>query len=346
MNLEKQLGQLFIIGFRGTELAPGSLLERLFEAHEPAGVILFDRCLHSPEEGGNISDPTQLAALIAALQALSRRRLFICIDQEGGSVQRLKAERGFAPTVSAQAMGQKDSPEFTLSQSEHTAAQLAALGINVNFAPVADLNSNPDNPVIGKIGRSFAAHPEKTILHLQNWIKGHGRKGVISCLKHFPGHGSSAADSHLGFVDISTSWQEIELEPYQTLIDDGYDEMIMTGHLFNRTLDPEYPATLSKRTIDGLLRKKLRFNGIVVSDDMQMNAITGRYGFDESIQTAIAAGVDMIVIGNNLKYHQCAVEDGVAAVLSGLRKGVISEERVAEALGRIQRTKQSLEDSW
>ena len=345
MNLEKQLGQLFITGFRGPVLDSGSQLEKLIRNQEPGGVILFDRCLHTPKEGGNIRNPDQLAALTSSLQAVSRYPLFICIDQEGGAVQRLKTERGFTQTASAQEMGMKDSPGFTLAQSEYAATQLAALGINVNFAPVADLNLNPDNPVLGKLGRTFSDSPEKVTSHVQSWIKGHSSNGVLTCLKHFPGHGSSTADSHLGFVDISASWRTIELQPYRALIDNGYDGMIMTGHLFNRTLDPLFPATLSKKIIDGLLRDTMKFNGIVVTDDMQMKAITERYGFEECIQAAVTAGADMIVIGNNLEYNQDAVKNGVTALLNGLKKGSVSEERIAEALGRIKKVKQSLEES-
>ena len=262
--------------------------------------------------------------------------------RKGGKVQRLKSEQGFAQTVSAQEIGQRDSLEFTLSQSEQSAAQLAKLGINVNFAPVVDLAITPDNPIIGRIGRAFSKNHETVTVHAQKWIEGHLRHRVLCSLKHFPGHGSSASDSHLGFVDISKGWKQMELQPYRSLIAGGYTGMIMIGHLFNSILDPDFPATLSKKVIAGLLRNKLNFDGIVVTDDMQMKAITNHYGFEESIQCALAAGVDMIVVGNNLEYNENAVRDGVRAVLEGLATGKISEARVAEALARIERAKQLL----
>ncbi|MBE0584360.1 MAG: glycoside hydrolase family 3 protein, partial [Desulfofustis sp.] len=246
-------------------------------------------------------------------------------------------------TPSAAAMGSAAGGAATTSaQAEQTARTLAAAGINLNFAPVVDLNSNSENPIIGKIGRSFAQEPDQVIQHAWAWICAHKGQGIVSCLKHFPGHGSSTTDSHLGFVDISASWQENELTPYRELIKRGAIEMIMAGHLFNRHLDSVYPAPLSRATITGLLRQDLGFTGVVLTDDIQMKGITDRYALSEILCRSFAAGIDMIVIGNNLAYDAAVLDTALTAVLAGLRQGIVSEERLCSALGRVAKLKQSM----
>ena len=343
MDLKKRLGNLFILGFSGPELVSGSRIEEDISERNLGGVILFDRNLHNPALPGNITSPQQLRRLTAALRNCSSETLLIGVDQEGGLVQRLNLRNGFSATPSAAAMGSAaGGAAGTSAQAEQTAQTLAAAGINLNFAPVVDLNSNRKNPIIGRIGRSFAEEPETVIEHAWAWICAHKRQGVVSCLKHFPGHGSSAADSHLGFVDISASWQENELTPYRELIKRGAIEMVMAGHLFNRHIDPVYPAPLSHATITGLLRQDLGFAGVVLTDDIQMKGITDRYDLSEVLCRSFAAGIDMIVIGNNLAYAPAVLDAALAAVLAGLRQGSVSEERLYSALDRVQKLKTSM----
>ena len=204
MNVSKHLGSLLIIGFPGPTLEQGMTIHRDIVDYGLGGVILFNRCVHDPDQAANILSPTQLKELCTSLQDLAPGSLLIGVDQEGGQVRRLRPEAGFEDLCSARQMGADgDNIVLTRAQAESTAAMLDELGINCNFAPVVDLNSNPANPVIGAIERSFSDEPAQVARHAAAWIEAHRARGVLSCLKHFPGHGSSATDSHLGFVDIS-----------------------------------------------------------------------------------------------------------------------------------------------
>jgi beta-N-acetylhexosaminidase len=204
---------------------------------------------------------------------------------------------------------------------------------------VVDLCSNPDNPVIARLERCFSAQPAQVTRHAQQFIQAHQDQGVISVIKHFPGHGSSQKDSHLGFVDVSTSWKPAELTPYIALIAAGKAEAIMTAHVFNATLDADHPATLSRFTITGLLRKQLGFKGVVFSDDLQMKAVTEHYGLDEAVRLAIEAGVDILLFGNNLEYDSEIVPRVVGIIRDLVAVGKISEERIDESYRRILRLK-------
>lgn len=340
MDLKEQLGNLFIIGFPGPSLLPGSRIARDISEQGLGGVILFNRCLHTPELPGNITSPRQLLELTTALNGSSTDELLICVDQEGGLVQRLNSRNGFASTASAEDMGSPvKGAASTQTQAEQTARTLAATGININFAPVIDLNINRDSPIIGKIGRSFSDDPETVIRHALSWIETHNKHGIVSCLKHFPGHGSSTSDSHLGFVDITTSWQEDELVPYRELISRGAADLVMAGHLFNRNIDPVFPATLSYPTITDLLRNDLGFEGVVLTDDMQMKGISDRYRLSEALCHSFAAGIDMIIIGNNLVNDPLVLKHAIEAVRQGLHQGSVTEERLYSALDRVKRLK-------
>ncbi|MEJ2058004.1 MAG: glycoside hydrolase family 3 N-terminal domain-containing protein, partial [Desulfofustis sp.] len=205
-----------------------------------------------------------------------------------------------------------------------------------------DCNTNPLNPIIGVLGRSFSSDPDLVALHAEAWIEEHRKSGIISCCKHFPGHGSSRADSHLGLVDISRSWDPEELRPYRLLLEKDAIDMIMTGHLFNNRFDPNFPATLSGKIIAGLLRAELGYRGVVISDDMQMRAISDHFGFKEAICKSLAAGVDMLVFGNNLDYDPDVCRRAVTAVLRGLEENKLTEERVRSALARVAGLKEQL----
>ncbi|MBT8328110.1 MAG: hypothetical protein KJN87_00270, partial [Desulfofustis sp.] len=213
MNVTTHLGSLLIVGFLGPTLDQGMPIHRDILDYGLGGVILFNRCLHNPDQTANIVSPGQLKELCTELQNLAPRTLLIGVDQEGGKVRRLWPEAGFEDLCSARQMGSDtDDTALTREQAQTTAAMLAELGINCNFAPVVDLNTNTSNPIIGTLERSFSDDPLHVARHAAAWIDAHRARGVLSCVKHFPGHGSSAADSHLGFVDISESWERHELE--------------------------------------------------------------------------------------------------------------------------------------
>jgi len=337
MDLTRHIASLLIVGFPGRQFAADSEIARDIATRGLGGVILFNRCVHDPAQGGNIGPAGELKRLTAALQDLSPEPLLICVDQEGGTVQRLGPENGYASTPSARQLAESGADTTqTKRYGEETAALLADMGVTVNFAPVVDVDRYPDNPIIGRLGRSFSASPRLVAAHAAAWITAHRRHGIISCVKHFPGHGSSHADSHLGFVDITTSWHPDELLPYRTLLADDLVDLVMTGHLFNRAIDPAFPATLSPATVTGLLRNKLGYRGAVVSDDLHMQAITAHYRFGEALCRALAAGIDLLVIGNNLTNHPGIVEQAVTAIRDGIDRGLVTKARILEASERRQ----------
>ncbi|MEX2080111.1 MAG: glycoside hydrolase family 3 N-terminal domain-containing protein, partial [Dehalococcoidia bacterium] len=204
-----------------------------------------------------------------------------------------------------------------------------------------DVNVNRSNPVIGAASRSFSPEPDSVAASAAAFIEGHHAHGVLTALKHFPGHGSSHADSHFGFVDVTATWSEAELVPYTALIGEGLADVVMAAHVFNANLDSEFPASLSKATISGLLRAKLGFDGVVMTDSLQMGAITLHWTFEDSIRLAIEAGADILAYTNALLEPDLC--DRVhRAVRSLVDTGVVPVSRLVESFERIQRLKARL----
>jgi beta-N-acetylhexosaminidase len=345
MELEKIIGQLFLLGFKGQSVDQHHPIVADIKNKNLGGVILFERLLARKENQNNIISPAQVKNLTTSLQNYSSTPLLIAIDQEGGMVRRLKPETGFPGTASAREMGIQDDPTLTALHAACTARTLHKLGINFNLAPVVDLNIFPDNPVIGKIDRSFSADPNCVIRHAAIWIQEHKKQKILSCLKHFPGHGSSQTDSHLGFTDISKSWQETELIPFKNLIHQDNKnpaDSVMLGHLFHNGFDTKYPTSLSHTVVENLLRKQLGFQGVAITDDLQMKAITDKYGLEESVCLALAAGVDMIIIGNNLEYDPEFLQRVIPAVVLAVKENKISEDRIHDAWQRVMNMKRQL----
>ncbi|TVQ99479.1 MAG: glycoside hydrolase family 3 protein [Desulfovibrionales bacterium] len=341
--LEAQIGQMLMIGFRGLEVGQDSPVVQDIRSGRVGGVILFDYdvALRNPER--NIAAPEQLAALVADLHAASPDMpLFVAIDQEGGRVNRLKERYGFPPSVSQGWLGRQDDPRLTADFAYRTANTLSTLDINVNLAPVVDVNVNPDNPVIGKLERSFSSDPLKVAAHAEAVISSHQVAGVLTALKHFPGHGSSTQDSHLGFTDVTKTWSEMELEPYRQILGTVGVDMIMTAHVFNARLDPKWPATLSAPTLQGLLRDKLGYQGVIISDDMQMQSITDHYDLETALEQTILAGTDVIIFGNNLVYDAAIAQKAGQIILELVRQGRIPASRIHESHARIMHLKSRL----
>ena len=211
---------------------------------------------------------------------------------------------------------------------------MSGLGINLNFAPVVDLNINPENPAIGKYGRSYSDDPTIVIEHAKAVIAAQSKHNVISVLKHFPGHGSSDKDSHKGIVDVTDTWQGKELQPYATLAVQSRNTGVMTAHIYNKKVDPSYPATLSKTTIDRL-RNEIKFDGVIFSDDMQMKAITNEYPLEEVIRLGMHAGLDVFVYGNNLAYDEDLPEKFIATIKELLKRGAITEARIEASYNKV-----------
>jgi beta-N-acetylhexosaminidase len=334
--LPEKLGQMVIAGFAGRQVSAGDVIAADIQSRKLGGVVLYDYPSGPQGLPRNIQSPSQLQALTATLQGLDPSKLIIATDQEGGLVARLNPSHGFPPTVSAEYLGNINDPSVTYNSAAQMAASLAAMGINLNFAPDVDLNVNPNNPVIGAVHRSFSADPDVVTRNAEAFIRAMHDHGVLCTLKHFPGHGSSTADSHLGFVNVTDTWSSVELEPFANIISDGLADAILTAHIFNANLDPDFPATLSYKTITGILRQQLGYQGVVISDDMQMKAITDIYGFETAISHAINAGVDILLFGNNVSDDPDIVARVIGVMQTLVQNGTISEARIDESYNRIQ----------
>ena len=341
-ELARMIGQMFMVGFRGMRVdGDHPLVADIVDRHL-GGVVLFDYDVPNGEFVRNIESPAQVKALTTDLQDIAATPLLIAADQEGGVVVRLRERYGFPPTVSHAALGERDDLAETAAQAGAMAQVLAEAGINQNLAPVVDVNVNPDNPVIAAYERSFSADPAKVTAHAAAFIEAHHAHGVLCTLKHFPGHGSSRDDSHRGFVDVSATWSPVELEPYAALMDAGLADSVMTAHVFNRAWDATDPATLAPGAIRGLLRDELGYDGVVISDDMQMGAIREFYTFEDSLRKAIDAGLDILAIANNSVYDAMVMQRGVDVVRSLVTDGVIPVARIEESAARIQALKSRL----
>ncbi|MEV4199965.1 glycoside hydrolase family 3 protein [Micromonospora globbae] len=286
-------------------------------------VVLFAR---------NVVDHAQVAALTAALRA-ERPDVIVAIDEEAGDVTRIESRRGSSRPGNF-ALGAVDDPELTERVARDLGADLASLGVTLDYAPDADVNSNPANPVIGV--RAFGADPALVARHTAAWVRGLQAGGVAACAKHFPGHGDTRVDSHHDLPLITGDrdrLDSVELAPFRAAVAAGA-QAVMTGHLLVPALDPELPATLSPRILGGLLRDELGFSGVVVTDAVEMRAVADRYGFAGAAVRALAAGADAICIGGERAGEEDARElrDAiVAAVVSG----ELPEERLAEAAKRV-----------
>ena len=332
-TLKKEIGRMLVVGFNGQSINKKSQILKDIKKYNLGGVILFDKFYKNRTRTKNISSSTQLQNLSTQLQKISQKPLIISIDQEGGKVARLKPYYGFSkiPSAFEVAQGtQKSASRVYEKQSK----MLQVAGINTNFAPVVDLAINPKNRVIVGLERSFSKESKKVVAFAKIVIEEQSKAGIISVLKHFPGHGSSLEDSHKGFVDISKTWSKKELEPYIQLIDANMVDMIMSAHVFNSKLDKKYPATLSYNINTKLLRNELGFKGVIISDDMQMRAISEQYSLKESLTLAINAGVNILLFGNQLA--QNSVKELVNIIFSGVKNGTIKYENIKSSNTKIE----------
>lgn len=232
----QRLGQMIMVGFRGTELSKDSTIFKDLSERNISGVVLFDRDVITGDRSRNIENPTQLMHLSNEIIAATPNSPFIAVDQEGGIVSRLKESKGFPSSVSADYLGKIDSEDSTRHYASIMAQEFMVVRTNTNFAPVVDVNTNPENPVIGKLERSYSSNPEKVAEHAGYTIDEYSTEGILSVLKHFPGHGSSTSDSHLGFTDVTDTWDPKELIPYKILFAEKDIRAVMTAHILTPTL--------------------------------------------------------------------------------------------------------------
>jgi beta-N-acetylhexosaminidase len=331
---------MIIVGFSGAgqtgiPALPDSLIKDLNDRNL-GGVIFY---------GYNLVNPSQIKTLTAEINANSKTTPFIATDEEGGMVARLGKNNGFQSTYTAYQLGtifhSEDSTRMTAAKM---AGWLSESGINVDFAPVADVDVNPNSPAIGYYQRSFSKFPDSVADFAEYFIDELHNKNVIPTLKHFPGHGSAMTDSHLGFTDITNTWTDSELIPYKTIFSDGYNDMVMVGHLYNAHLDSLYPASLSKKVTTGILKDSLGFNGVVISDEMTMGAISDNYSFNQAVELAINAGVDILLYKTNLisngSENVSLCDSVINLVVKDVAAGEIPESRIEDAYNHIMNLKE------
>ena len=339
-RLDQLIGQLIIAGFRSDRVSDTTNICKYIKNYNLSGVILYDEDLEKIGPGTrNIKSPEQVKELTDNLQSVSEAPLFISIDQEGGHVNRLKNSYGFREFPSWKHIGSLDNILITREFSNSISSALSRTGVNLNFAPVLDLDYG-DKTYIGKLERAFHGDPKKVIEHSKIFIETLRENNIISCGKHYPGQGSAFGDTHQGLIDISACWSVADLLPYIELIESTHLDMVMVSHVFNDKFDAELPASLSHETITNSLRNNLNFKGVVICDDPSMRAISDNYELEDMFSLMINAGVDLLCLGNNLEYDPDYIPKAVNAIKSSIEKNNISIEKLHQAIERVNTLKE------
>ena len=339
-TLEEMAGQMILVGFEGndpTDAGVQSIVSDL-KAGRLGGVMYLKK---------NVANLETVRDMNGVFRAASPDLLpFITLDQEGGAVERLTRDVGFDEIPSAEAIAASTSPEQAEVIYGRMAKGIAEQGFSVNFGPVADLNINPDNQIIARFGRSYSADPTVVIDYDAAFVRAHRDAGLATALKHFPGHGSSTADSHEGFVDISRTWSSQELLPYRVLIDQDMADMVMVGHLYHSEFandDGETPSSLSQRWIEGVLREELGFDGVVISDDLEMGAIREHFGLEETVVKAVRAGMDILLFSNTADYRPGLAQEVLDILMDEAADDPAFAARIEESYRRIEALKARLQ---
>ncbi|GBF73712.1 hypothetical protein PA598K_02028 [Paenibacillus sp. 598K] len=326
MSVEEKVGQLVIFGLEGTTLQDET--REMIERYAVGGFILYK---------DNVDTLAQTVELGNQLKAANREHgipLLLGIDQEGGRVDRMPG--GVSKVPAPEKIAAKDDKSYTYASGQALGLQVRALGLNLDFAPVLDIDSNPDNPVIGD--RAYGHTPQSVIAHGLEAMEGLRASRVVPVVKHFPGHGDTDVDSHLDLPVIHKSRAELEdfeLKPFAAAIDAETDA-VMVAHLLIPDLDPEYPASLSETIIDGLLRQELGFDGVVMTDDLTMQGITKQHTVGEAAVLSLRAGSDIVLIG----HHHGQQAEVMETILASVREGELTEEQLDAKVGRVLRLKQ------
>jgi len=355
-SLDKMVGQMIMTGFHGDgtdkNIESFVAIEKQIQNGHIGGVILFDVDLSGlvaqgmsiPEAkkhifSSNIKNMDQVKALTTHLQSIAPTPLLIAIDQEGGNIQRLKPEHGFAAIPSAKQLGGGDI-QTTYNIAHDLGTRLADLGINVDFAPLLDVDVNPESPAIGALERSFSPDPQIVTEFGNAFASGLNDANVISSFKHFPGHGSATSDTHAGLTDITKTYQDYELEPWKKLLANTSPyATVMVAHVINNNFDT-LPASLSAKTIQMI--RDMGFDGVIVSDDMDMGAIVNQYGREKAIEMAINAGNDILVFGNNIVFDANRGEEVNQTIVKLVQDGKIKRSQIRKSYKRIMNMKKHL----
>ncbi|MBI2785522.1 MAG: glycoside hydrolase family 3 protein [Legionella longbeachae] len=349
ITLRNKIGQMLVMGFDGCEIHDKSQVSEWLSSDGLGGVLLFDKDAATGSNGKNLKNQTQIKKLTHQLNSYSAQvsfennvlPLLIAIDYEGGAIDRLELIDDCLPTMSVYKLAQL-APEALHAELSQMASTLKYLGFNLNFAPVVDLHLQGEQVIIGALHRSFSANPDEVIRLARKFVEVFQHYGIACCYKHFPGHGSALGDTHKSCVDVTETFQTEELVPYYQLVHDVHKPtMIMTAHVVNKHLDGQgLPATLSYEMLTGLLRKTMGYDGVIISDDLQMQAITDHYSLDEALCLTINAGADMIIIANQL--DKISAPEVIAIIERLVLEQKIELQRIEDAFRRILRLKRQI----
>lgn len=326
MTLDEKIGQMVIAGIDGYEVDDNVM--SMIQDYHVGGIILFSQ---------NIKDSHQLLSLINSLKDANSKNkipLFMSVDEEGGRISRMPEEFKNLPTNKT--IGRVNNKEFSYKVGSVIAEEISSLGFNMDFAPVLDINSNPKNPVIGD--RSFSGDPQVvSSLGIQT-MKGLQQGGVIPVIKHFPGHGDTSVDSHVGLPLVDADLKRLnsfELVPFSDAVKSGADA-VMIAHILLKKIDAQNPASMSKTVITDMLRKQLKFDGVVITDDMTMGAVTKNYKIEDAAVKTVNAGADIVLVCHGYENEKAVIK----ALKSGVESGNIKEEKIDESVYRILKLKQ------
>jgi beta-N-acetylhexosaminidase len=334
-GLRTMIGQMIMVGFDGASTDDPSFRGVLKKARSGkiTGVLYLQRNLSQEANIRDMNDALQQAAL----------PVLTAIDQEGGAIQRIPAATGFPRIPSASEVARKLSPREAFEAYSALARTLHDWGFNMNFGPVADLNINPDNPIIGKLGRSFSKRPDIVVQYCAAFVEAHRSFNVLTSLKHFPGHGSSVADTHVAFTDVSKLSKPAELDVFRQLIAQGYADTVMVGHTYDANLQgaTKLPSVLDGKVVSNILRKKLGFQSVAITDDLQMSAVTEQHTLTDATIRAVLAGNNILVFGNS-KSVDPDIDIKVTDILEAAAQ---KDERVRAAISRSYRLVKAMKET-
>lgn len=328
-RFNEKIASMVMVSFKGASISKDDTIYNSLKNKKLGGVILHDKNYE------NIKNKEQVKRLCKQIKNANKNAL-IAIDEEGGRVSRLNHRRGFFRTYTAKHIAKFHNFNKTRAWSRKIANKLKSVNINYNLAPVVDLEIAKGSLALSKKKRMFSDDVNEVVKQASIFIKEHQRKNILTSLKHFPGYGSAFVDPHVDITDVTNSWHKRELKPYKILIENGLADTIMTAHIFQRKLDSKYPSTLSKKIIDGILRKKLKFNGVVISDDLLMGAIIKKYSFQSAVILAINAGVDILLFSKEYYEDKEILDEVIRIVNDGIKNGIIKKERIEESYKRIR----------
>jgi beta-N-acetylhexosaminidase len=335
-ELRDRIGQMVMVGFRGMTALEAQPTIRNIAAGSVGAVVVYDV---DAQTGGtrNIRSRDQLRELVGALKAANEIPVLVTIDNEGGFYHRLKEQYGFGPVTPAAELGERNDLAFTREAAALIAAQLVDMGIDMNLAPVVDLH-NPANLTVSARRRSFSSDPALVAAHAAEFIRAHHALGVLTCAKHYPGLRGALGPLVTGVGEAVDSWSDDELVPYRALVGEGLLDAVLASRFIHAELDAELPCCLSPRVIDGLLRRELGFDGVVISDPIEMLSIWDVFGFERGTIMAVNAGVDLLLFCNVsqvLPYSDERGPEAVQVILDAVARGEIAESRVNDACRRV-----------